>query len=86
MLQQEKLNNIHKLKNEEVLQILHECVEALGLVDMETATMALGVSKRRIYQLMNDNNSLVAGKHKLPLINLIKLLNTQKDQTFSSRE
>jgi predicted DNA-binding transcriptional regulator AlpA len=72
MLSQEKLNNIHKLKSEEILQIFHECEEYLGLVDMEESEKILGISKRRVYQLMNQNNSIEIGKHKFPCINLFK--------------
>ena len=71
MLSQDKLNNIHKLKSEEIIQIFHECEEALGLVDMESASLALGLSKRRLYQLMDEKNSIQIGCHKLPLVNLI---------------
>jgi len=71
MLSREKLNNIHRLELEEIKQIFHECVEALGLVDIETASMLLCVSKRRVYQLMNNNNSITVSRHKLPLINLM---------------
>jgi hypothetical protein len=71
MLSEDKLNNIHKLELEEILQIFHECKIALGLEDMENASKALGVSKRRLYQLMDYNNSIQIGCHKLPLVNLI---------------
>jgi predicted DNA-binding transcriptional regulator AlpA len=71
MLPQEKLNNIHKLKLEEVLQIFHECEEALGIVDIDEASKILCISKRRIYQLMTDKNSIEIGIHKFPCINLL---------------
>jgi len=70
MLSQDKLNNIHKLKHEEILQIFHECEEVLGIVDLEESKKALGIGKRRIYQLMNENNSIKIGRHKFPCINL----------------
>lgn len=70
MISREKLNKLHSLEQEEILQIFHECAEALGLVDMETATKLLNRSKRRIYQLMNDNNSVKIGSHKFLFINL----------------
>lgn len=71
MLSQDKLNNIHKLKQDEILQIFHECEEALGLVDIEDASHILAIRKRRVYQLMNDSNSIKIGRHKFPLINIL---------------
>lgn len=71
MISREKLNNIHKLESHEILQIFHECEEALGLSDMDTASMVLGISKRRIYQLMNNDNSLKVGIHRMSFINLM---------------
>jgi len=71
MISREKLNNIHKLSLEEVKQILYECIEALGLSDINEAKEALGISRGRIYQKMNENNSLQLGIHKLPMINLM---------------
>jgi hypothetical protein len=71
MLTPEKLNNIHKLNPDEVRQIFLECVEYWGLEDMDTAEKLLGISKRRIYQKMNENNSISIGRHKLPCINLM---------------
>jgi hypothetical protein len=70
MLTQEKLNNIHRLNPEEVMQILHECEEYLGIVDMDQAESILHISKRRIYQKMNDKNCQSIGRHKFPCINL----------------
>lgn len=71
MLTQEKLNNIHKLPLSEVKQILNECEEALGVTDMETASNVLGIGKRRVYQLMNEGNSISIGSHKFICINLL---------------
>ena len=71
MLSEDKLNNIHKLKPDEIVQIFHECEEALGLVDLTDSSNILGISKRRVYQLLNNKNSLVIGKHKFPFINLM---------------
>jgi hypothetical protein len=71
MLTQDKLNNIHKLNPEEILQILHECEEALGLVDISEASNILCLSKRRIYQKLNPANSIKIGNHIFPCINLL---------------
>lgn len=70
MLSEDKLNNIHKLNPKEVLQIFHECEEYLGLVSISEASHILGRSKRRIYQLMNDSNTIIIGIHKFLCINL----------------
>jgi hypothetical protein len=48
MISEQKLANLHKLQYLEVLQIFHECVEVLGSPDMEEASHALGISKRRL--------------------------------------
>jgi len=70
MITREKLNNLRRLPLEDILQIFHECVGALAITDMDEAQHALGISKRRIYQLMDQNNSIQIGKHKFPCINL----------------
>lgn len=75
MIEQKKLNNIHKLELDEVLQIFHECVEALGITDLDEAKTVLSISKRRIYQIMNPTNSVNYGKHKVPCINIINKKN-----------
>lgn len=71
MIAKEKLNNLHKLDLTDIGLIFLECEEALGLVDVETASIILGVSKRRVYQMMNDKNSISIGRHKFPCINLM---------------
>lgn len=71
MITQEKLNNLHKLSKDDVLQIFHECEEILGLIDVTKASELLNISKRRIYQLMDKNNSIEIGSHKLPCLNLM---------------
>ncbi|MFA5300690.1 MAG: hypothetical protein WC389_21080 [Lutibacter sp.] len=70
MITREKLNNLRRLPLEDIFQIFHECVGALAIADMDEAEHALGISKRRIYQLMNDKNSVSLGKHEFPCINL----------------
>lgn len=61
----------NKLNLNEIFELLRICADDLGLVDMENAINILGKKKRRIYQLMNENNSLEIGSHKFPLINLM---------------
>jgi tRNA U38,U39,U40 pseudouridine synthase TruA len=69
MITQEKLNKLHELNKEEVKQILDECIEVLGVCDISESCEALNVQKSRIYQLMNDKNTLQIGKHKFLMIN-----------------
>ena len=74
MLSQSKLNNIHKLKPEEQLQILHECAEALGLVDIKQAEKATGLKKRTIYDHMHNSKigKYPLGDHIFPLLNFYR--------------
>lgn len=74
-MQSEKLNNIYKLKYSEIVDVLDTCIDALGLVDIQEAKTALGVSRGRIYQLMNESNTKQIGIHKFPMINLINKQN-----------
>lgn len=71
MLTNDKLNNIHKLNSDEVIQILHECVEYIGMADIETASRVLGISKRRLYQKLTPSNHLKLGIRIIPFINLL---------------
>lgn len=52
-------------------KILDECIEALGVCDIETAKNIFQVHRSRVYQIMNDKNTLQIGIHKFPLINLM---------------
>ena len=69
MLSQEKLNSLHKLQQLEVEQILYECIEILGVVDIQEACEALNVQRSRIYQIMNEKNIIIIGKHKYLKLN-----------------
>ena len=71
MISREKLNKLSKLDNEELVQILDECIELLGTVDVPEAMKILCISRPRIYQKMNNKNSVKIGNHKFPCINLI---------------
>jgi len=35
MLTEEQINNLHKLDYQTQLEILHECAEALGMIDID---------------------------------------------------
>ncbi len=54
---------------DDVKAILNECIEALGITDIETTCFALNVQRSRIYQIMNSDNTLQIGKHKYLMIN-----------------
>lgn len=69
-LTEKQITNIHKLHTQDVKEILYECIERLGVVDIEEAEIALRVQRSRIYQLMNDDNTLKIGKHKFLMINI----------------
>jgi hypothetical protein len=71
MLTEKQKNNIHRLPFEEQLEILDICIDALGIEDIEGAKNALGVSRSRVYQLMDKKNTLKIGKHRFPCINII---------------
>lgn len=68
-MDKQKLNNIYSLKSAEIREILYTCIDALGVVDIREAQNALGVGRQRVYQLMNDNNTIKIGNHKFLCIN-----------------
>lgn len=70
MITEKQLCNIHKLPLEDINLILDECIEALGLCDIQTSCYALGVQRSRIYQLMNKYNTKKIGRHKYLMINM----------------
>lgn len=65
----EQLDEINKLSIEQKKELLYICLEDLGIDDVEGARQALCVNRARIYQKMNDNNTLKIGKHKFLMIN-----------------
>jgi hypothetical protein len=69
MLTEVQKSNISKLSVEDLREILYICQEELGIIDIDEAKQALGVSRQRVYQLMNNNNTFKIGKHKFLMIN-----------------
>jgi len=69
-LTEKQIVNIHAFPSDTVKELLYECIERLGVVDIEEAEIALRVQRSRIYQLMNDDNTLKIGKHKFLMINI----------------
>lgn len=65
-----QIKNIHALPPDMVKEILDECIERLAVCDIEEACNVLKVQRSRIYQLMNNNNTLKIGKHKFLMINI----------------
>ncbi len=68
MTEQQK-DNISKLSKEDLKELLDICIEELGVIDIQEAKLALGVSRQRIYQLMKKDNTLTIGIHKFLMIN-----------------
>jgi hypothetical protein len=71
MIAQERLYNIRKLPDEEILQILRECVSCLAVCDMTESAAILKKNKRTIYLQMTESNSITIGRHKFPIINIM---------------
>ena len=71
MIQEHKLNNICNLEFEEIKQILDTCIDVLGVVDINEAKNALCIGRQRVYQLMNEKNTIKIGNHKFLSINLL---------------
>ncbi len=69
MLTELQKNNIAKLNQEDLIEILDICIDELGICDIAEARKALGVGRQRVYQLMNENNTFKLGNHKFLMIN-----------------
>lgn len=63
--------NINRLPAQMCIEIMHECAERLGLVDIKEAEEALGVKRRSVYDQMKSGKILKfeIGRHKFPCIN-----------------
>ena len=71
MVTEKQLDNVYNLPLEDIRLVLDVCIEALGVVDIQDAQKILHINRSRVYQKMNDNNSIRIGKHKYPCINLL---------------
>ena len=71
MLTEKQRNNIYHLDTETQLEIMHECAEALGLVDISEYQRATCVKRRIIHNRMNNGKikTFDIGIHKFPLLN-----------------
>lgn len=70
MITEQQKNNIANLTLDDLKEILDICIDELGAADIETAMKALDINRSRVYQVMNDTNTLKIGKHKFLLINI----------------
>jgi hypothetical protein len=70
-LTEEQRNNIYHLDSETQIEILHECVEALGIVDVPTYEKVMNERRRTIYDKIDKGKikTLDIGIHKFPMIN-----------------
>jgi hypothetical protein len=84
MITEQQLCNIHKLPLEDISLILDECIEALGVCDIENSCNALGVQRSRIYQLMNSENTKEIGIHKYLMINILVEKKYEKESRRSN--
>jgi len=65
-----KLYNFYnKLSYQERKELLDICIDDLGVVDTPDVMKILNVNRSRIYQIMNDKNTLKIGKHKYLMLN-----------------
>ena len=64
------INEIYKLSDCDKKKVLDNCIDDLGIVDVQTAMQLLSVNRSRIYQIMNKNNTMNLGKHKYLMLNV----------------
>lgn len=71
MLTENQRANINRLSAQTCIEIMHECAERIGLVDIEEAAEALGIKRRSVYDRMESGKLGVfeIGKHKFPCVN-----------------
>lgn len=63
--------NIYKMSTVDKMELLNICIEELGVVDVPTCAKIFDISRGRVYQKMNDKNTLPIGKHKFPMANVL---------------
>jgi hypothetical protein len=71
MLTPEQKRNIRNLDTETKIEILHECAEALGLVDIDEYCHVMGMKRRNAYYKIENKNikSITIGRHVFPMVN-----------------
>jgi len=72
MLTDSQKQNLSNLDSDTLLEIMHECAEALGLVSVDEYCKILGMKKRTIYKHLNENKikCFEISNHKFPIINI----------------
>jgi hypothetical protein len=68
MIEQRKLNNIHKLPLNDVFEIAKECDEALGRVSIDEYSKATGIPIRTVYDHIKKGK--IRTLSGMPCINL----------------
>ena len=71
MLTEKQIQNIRKLPKEDLISIMHECAEELGLVSVKEYCQATGMNRRTVYDYIQQNKikCFEISKHKFPLVN-----------------
>lgn len=70
-LTQSQIKNIHKLNRQITQQVLHECVERLGLVSVADFCKITGYNRRTTYDHIKNKKilSLVISNHIFIILN-----------------
>ena len=71
MLTEKQIYNIHRLPKEDILQLMHECAEALGCVSIKEYCEIMRIARRTVYNHFEKGKvkTFEIGEHKFPLIN-----------------
>lgn len=71
MLTDKQIENIRNLQKEDLVSILHECAEVLGIVSVDEYCQATGMKRRTVYQLIKEKRikSIKIAGHIYPMIN-----------------
>ena len=65
-----QIGNIHHLDCDTLIEIMHECAEALGVVSVDEFSKLMNIPRRTVYAKIKDNKIKyvdIAGK--LPCVN-----------------
>ena len=71
MITEKQLANIRKMPKEDLLLLMEECAELLGLLDIQEYMKVTGTKRRTVYDHIDKQiiKSFTIGNHKFPLIN-----------------
>jgi len=74
MITDRQLENLNKLPKEDILVIMHECAEILGMVSIKDYSNIMGMPRRTIYDHITFEKikTFQISEHKFPLINFKK--------------